>query len=233
MNELWDQIAARASLALSAEQHGNLAAYLDLLLEANTRMNLTRITERAAAEVQHVGDALTLLPFLPAGPHRLADVGSGGGVPGVPLAIVRPDAEVFLVESTRKKAEFLREAASKLGLGNVKVLAERAEAAGRGKLRDSCDVAVARAVGELAVLVEWCLPLVKKGGKMLAMKGARVAEELPAATRAIHARAGGEAAVHPVELPGTEHHVVVEIVKVGRTDPRYPRDPTVAKGKAL
>src|SRR5687767_14267494 len=233
MNELWDQLAARAGLALGPDQHAKLSGYLDLLLEANTRMNLTRITDRAAAEVQHVGDALTLLPLLPAGTHRLADVGSGGGVPGVPLAIVRPDAEVFLVESTRKKAEFLREAAAKLGLTNVNVAPQRAEAAGRGALRDSCDVAVARAVGELAFLVEWCLPLVKKGGKMLAMKGARVAEELPAAKRAIHTLAGGEPVVHPVELPGAEHHVVVEIPKVGRTDARYPRDPTVAKGKAL
>jgi 16S rRNA (guanine527-N7)-methyltransferase len=233
MQELWDQLAAKGSVVLSEEQRAKLSRYLDLLLETNQRMNLTRITERAAAQVQHVGDALTLLPFLPAGPHRLADVGSGGGVPGVPLAIVRPDAEVFLVESTRKKAEFLRGAAGELGLWNVTVVAERAEAAGRGELRDSCDVAVARAVGELAFLVEWCLPLVKKGGKMLAMKGARVAEELPAAKRAIYALAGGEAVVHPVELPGAEHHVIVEIPKVGRTDARYPRDPTVAKGKAL
>jgi 16S rRNA (guanine527-N7)-methyltransferase len=218
---------------LSPEQHEKLGRYLDLLLAANQRMNLTRITDRAAAEVQHVGDALTLLPFLPAGRHRLADVGSGGGVPGMPLAIAWPDAEVFLIEATRKKADFLREAAAKLGLGNVTVINERAEAAGRGVLRDSCDIVVARAVGELAFLAEWCLPLIRKGGKFLGMKGARVGDELPAARRAIHALAGGEPTVHPVELRGTEHHVIVEIPKVGRTDPRFPRDPTVAKGKAL
>src|SRR3954451_24731421 len=104
MNELWAQIAARADIALSPAQHQLLARYLDLLLAANETMNLTRITDRAAAELHHVADSLTLLPFLPKGPHLLADVGTGGGVPGIPLAIARPDAQVLLIESTKKKA---------------------------------------------------------------------------------------------------------------------------------
>lgn len=233
MNELWNQLAAKASLTLTEDQHAKLSAYIDLLLEANQRMNLTRIADRAAAEVQHVGDALTVLPFLPPNAHRLADVGSGGGVPGIILAIARPDAKVVLLESTKKKAVFLQEVVTKLALTNVKVIAERAETAGRGELRDSRDVAVARAVGAMDFLVEWCLPLVKKGGKMLAMKGARIVDELPPAAKAIRMLSGGEAVVHPVELPGTEHHVIVEIRKLGRTDARYPRDATVAKGKPL
>ena len=91
MNPLWTDLAARAGLSLTPEQHAGLARYLDLLLAANATMNLTRITDRAAAEVQHVGDSLTVLPFLPKEPHALADVGTGGGVPGIPLAIARPD----------------------------------------------------------------------------------------------------------------------------------------------
>lgn len=233
MNELWQQLANKASLTLTDDQHSKLSVYLDLLLQANQHMNLTRIADRAAAEVQHVGDALTVLPFLPKEAHRLADVGSGDGVPGIILAIARPDAKVVLLESTKKKAAFLQEVVTKLGLANVKVIAERAELAGRGELRDSCDVAVARAVGTMDFLVEWCLPLVKKRGKMLAMKGARIVDELPAAAKAIRMLGGGEPIVHPVELPGTEHHVIVEIPKLGRTDARYPRDPTVAKGKAI
>ena len=90
-----------------------------------------------------------------------------------------------------------------------------------------------RAVATLDWLAEWCLPLVKKGGKVLAMKGQRAADELPAAARAIKLLNGGPPAVHPVNLPGTEHRVVVEIPKLGRTDARYPRSPTVAKGKPL
>ena len=220
-------------MVLSEGQQGQLSRYIDLLIEANRRMNLTRIADRGAAEVQHVGDALTVLPYLPKEGHRLVDVGSGGGVPGIPLAVARPDVSVVLVEATGKKAAFLAETAKALGLSNVRVVNERAELAGRGELREACDVAVARAVGALDFLVEWCLPLVKKGGRMLAMKGARIVDELPAAKRAIHLLGGGEVIVHPVELPGTEHRVIVEIKKVGRTDARYPRDPTVAKGKAL
>jgi 16S rRNA (guanine527-N7)-methyltransferase len=235
MTALWNDLASRAGIKLSDDQHAKLARYLDLLLEANARMNLTRITDRAAAEVQHVGDALTLLPLLPNGPHRLADVGTGGGVPGMPLALARPDAQVVLIESTKKKAAFLSEAARALGLGNVTVVDTRAEDAGQSPaLRETFDVATARAVATLDWLAEWCLPLVKpKTGKVLAMKGARASEELPAAAKAIKLLNGGEPVVHPVDLPGSEHRVIVEIPKRGRTDPRYPRNATVAKGKAL
>jgi 16S rRNA (guanine527-N7)-methyltransferase len=233
VNTLWNELAGRAGVVLSEGQQRQLSRYIDLLIEANRRMNLTRIADQGAAEVQHVGDALTVLPYLPKEAHRLVDVGSGGGVPGIPLAAARPDVSVVLVEATGKKAAFLAETAKALGLANVRVLNERAEAAGRGELREACDVAVARAVGALDFLVEWCLPLVKKGGRMLAMKGARIAEELPAAQRAIRLLGGGEAVVHPEVLPGAEHHVVVEIPKVGRTLEKYPRDPTVAKGKAI
>ena len=235
MNPLWNDLAARANLPLSDDQHAQLSRYLDLLLEANQRMNLTRITDRAAAEAQHVGDALTLLPHLPKEPHRLADVGTGGGVPGIPLAIARPDAQVVLIESTKKKAAFLASAVAALGLKNVTVVDTRAEDAGQSpKWRETFDVAAARAVATLDWLAEWCLPLVRpKTGKVLAMKGARAAEEVPAAAKAIKLLNGGETIVHPVDLPGTEHRVIVEIPKRGRTDGRYPRAATFAKGKPL
>lgn len=230
---LWDELAAKAGMQLSEQQHAKLGRYLELLLEANLTVNLTAIEDRAAAEVQHVGDALTLLGHLPAGEMMLADVGSGGGVPGLVLAIARPEAEVVLLESTKKKAVFLEKTAGALELANVRVVAERAEDAGRGRLRDACDVATARAVGAMGFVAEWCLPLVKKGGKLLAMKGAKIVEELPASERAIRLLNGGKPIVHKVELPGAENHVIVEIVKMGRTDARYPRDATIAKGKAL
>ena len=235
MTPLWNDLAARAGLTLANERHAQLCRYLDLLLEANQRMNLTRITDRAAAEVQHVGDALTLLPFLPAGDVRVADVGTGGGVPGIPLAIARPDAQVVLIESTKKKAAFLSSAVTALALGNVTVSDARAEDAGQSpQFRETFDVATARAVATLDWLAEWCLPLVKpKTGKVLAMKGARAVEELQAAAKALKLLHAGEPVVHPVDLPGSEHRVIVEIPKRGRTDPRLPRPATVAKGKPL
>jgi 16S rRNA (guanine527-N7)-methyltransferase len=189
--------------------------------------------------VQHVADALTLLPFLPAGPCELVDVGSGGGVPGIPLAIVRPDARVLLIESTRKKANFLRETTAALGLTNVRVTEERAEDLARvkardaGRVREGFDVAAARAVATMVWLAEWCLPLVKKGGKMLAMKGPKVLEELPPAAKAVRMCGGGEPVLHAVSLPGTQNLLIVEIAKTGRCDSRYPRPATQAKGRPI
>jgi 16S rRNA (guanine527-N7)-methyltransferase len=233
MTSVWTELAGRVNLQLSHAQLTLFARYLDLLLDANRRMNLTRITDRAAAEVQHVGDALTLLPHLPRSGFRLVDVGSGGGVPGIPLAIARPEATVMLVESTKKKAAFLKDAVKQLELTNVSVSEWRAEDVGRSNSRETFHVAVARAVATLDWLAEWCLPLVRKGGKLLAMKGAKAAEEIPAARKAIQLLGGGDPVVHPVELPGTDHRVIVEIPKIGPTHDRYPRPASQAKGKPL
>ena len=237
LNELWPQLATRAGITLSPEQHAQLSRYLDLLFEANARMNLTRITDRAAAEVQHVGDALTLLPLLPrqAGGFspRLADVGSGGGVPGIPVAIARPDFSVLLIESTKKKATFLKQTIESLGLTNASVSEWRAEDVAHSNNREAFDIVTARAVATLDFLAEWCLPLAKKGGKFLAMKGPKVADELPAAKRPIKLAGGGEPVIHNVDLPGTEHRVIVEIPKIAKSDAKLPRPATQAKGKPL
>src|SRR5688572_11334273 len=222
MNPLWNDLAARAGVTLSDEQHAGLSRYLDLLLAANARMNLTRITDRAAAELQHVGDSLTVLPHLPAGPIRVADVGSGGGVPGIPLAVARPDATLLLIESTKKKAAFLKQAIDALQLPNISVSEWRAEDVGHSNNRETFDVALARAVATMSWLAEWCLPLVRKGGRMLAMKGPKVADELPEAKRPIKLCGGGEPIIHPVHLPGTEHRVIVEIPKLAKSDSRLP-----------
>jgi 16S rRNA (guanine527-N7)-methyltransferase len=149
------------------------------------------------------------------------------------LAIARPDATVTLIESTAKKAKFLTETAAELGLTNLKVRPERAEDAGHSPVRESFDIVTVRAVGLMIWLVEWCLPLVKVGGTLLAMKGPRIAEELPAALRTIRHLGGGEPVIHPVQLPGTDGHVIVAIKKVRQTDDRFPRPATAAKGKPL
>jgi 16S rRNA (guanine527-N7)-methyltransferase len=233
MIPLWNDLASRAQLSLTEQQHALLSRYLDLLLDANAKMNLTRIDDRSAAEVQHVGDALTLLPFLPRDPHTLADVGSGGGVPGIPLAIVRPDAQVTLIEVTRKKADFLHRTVEALDLPNVTILSSRAEDVGRGALRESFDVVTARALAELVWLVEWCLPLLKIGGRLLAMKGPKVHEEIPHARQAILATGGGAPSLHPVELPGIDNHLLVMITKAAPARPQYPRLAGQAKGRPL
>jgi len=230
---LWNSLAARGGVNLQNQQREKISRYLELLLAANARMNLTRIVDPKSAEILHVGDALTVLPFLPATSHRLADVGSGGGVPGIILAIARPDARVTLIEATKKKAEFLKTAIDELGLTNVTVEPIRAEEAGRSELRESFDVAVARAVATLDWLAEWMLPLVKKGGVMLAMKGQKAADELAGARRIVAKLGGGAGEIIPVELPGAEHHVILRFRKIGTTDSRWPRAASAAKGRPL
>ena len=235
MNPLWTTLAARANLALSDEQATLLNKFLDLLIEANQTMNLTRITDRAQAENLHVGDPLSLLQYLPAGEIALADIGSGGGVPGIPLAIARPDARVLLIESTKKKAAYLKKTVEALGLTNVRVSEERVEDVGHSGRRGSFDVVTARAVATLPWLVEWSMPLLRKGGVLVAPKGMRVIGELEECRRARKALHAGEPKVELVNLgvPGTDGYVIVVIPREGPTKETYPRLPNVAKGNPL
>ncbi|MFO0555812.1 MAG: 16S rRNA (guanine(527)-N(7))-methyltransferase RsmG [Polyangiaceae bacterium] len=165
-----------------------LAEYLGRLLATNERMNLTAVTEPKEAWVRHVADALSLLPHLGGldASSRVADVGSGGGVPGIPLAIARPELQFTLIEATQKKATFLREAVADLGLTNVDVLPERAESLAKLPLhRGRYNVVIARAVAKIAELVDWTAPLVAPGGRELFIKGERAPDELAAAKKTL------------------------------------------------
>lgn len=210
MDLLWNRLAAKAGLQMDDRQSQRLERFLDLLLQANTTMNLTRLADRPAARRGHVADALTLLPFLPRTAHSLADVGSGGGVPGMVLAILRPDAQVALIESVGKKARYLQETAAALALDNVQVLCQRAE-----QVQAQFDVVTARALAAMDPLVRWCLPLVRPGGVLLAMKGPKVQEELPAALAQIRRLGGSPPCIHPASSEELAGHVVVEIRKPG------------------
>ena len=153
--------------------------YLARLLAMNEQMNLTAITTPDDAWTKHALDALSIVPeltFLRAG-AKLIDVGSGGGVPGIPLAIARPDIVVTLVEATQKKAAFLVAVAAALGLSNVKVLAQRAEDL-TGPLAGRFDAVTARAVGKMQALLPWTGPFARRGGKLLFIKGQRADEEM-------------------------------------------------------
>src|SRR5215469_6554618 len=166
------------------------------------------LVEDCMVLLDHLGDA-----------RSLVDVGSGGGMPGIPLKIARPDLRVVLVEADRRKAAFLVHAAARLEL-DVEVVAERAETAGRGPLREAFDVAVCRALAPMPVLAELCLPFVRVGGRLLAMK-AQV-EDAPAAIAAL---GGGPARVAPAPSAARERGVVVVVPKVAPTPHAYPRRP--------
>jgi 16S rRNA (guanine527-N7)-methyltransferase len=195
------QEGARAlGIDLTDEQAGRLLAHLDLLDDWNTRMNLTAIRERSAQLTKHLLDSLSVRPFLQG--TRIADVGSGAGLPGIPLAIVEPGRHFALIESTGKKCRFLEHVRDALGLANVEVVQARAEAF---RPEQRFDTVVARAVGPLADLVKNAGPLVVGGGRLLAMKGRYPADELAA-------RLNGwkVAAVHRLTVPGLdeERHLV-------------------------
>lgn len=222
----WQSLSGMAGKALEAGQVAALGRYLDLLLEANRRVNLTRIRDRRSAEIEHVADALTLLRFLPAEPCEIADIGSGGGVPGIVLAIARPDCRVTLIESIGKKASFLELACRELGLSRVGVLAERAETVGRGERRERFDVVTARAVAEMATLLEWSMPLLRVGGCLLAMKGPRVTTELAGCERWLRPLGAARPVVRELDIPGLPGRRVVEVVKTAPTDSRFPPSPT-------
>lgn len=181
-----DALGASVSEARLAQ----LGDYLGRLLAMNAQMNLTAITDPEIAWERHVLDALTLLPLLagvPAG-GRLVDVGSGGGIPGVPLAIARPDLRITLVEATQKKASFLSAVSAAMGLPNVSVRAERAESLVRGELRAAFDAVTARAVARLFTLAPLTLPFARPGGLVLLIKGQRADEELAEASAVLRAQ---------------------------------------------
>jgi len=192
--------ARSLALDLDEAQLGKLVAHLDLLDEWNSRFNLTAIRDRPSQLTKHLLDSLTVQPYLRG--ERIADVGSGAGFPGIPLAIVEPHRHFSLIESTGKKCRFLEHVREALGLKNVEVVQSRAESY---KPEVRFDTVIARAVGPIADLVKAAGPLVVGGGRLLAMKGRYPEDELAA-------RMSGwkVAAVHPLTVPGLgeERHLV-------------------------
>jgi 16S rRNA (guanine527-N7)-methyltransferase len=178
-----------------------------------------------------VADSLVLLPFLGEA-RRVVDVGSGGGLPGLPLKIARPELEVTLIEADQAKAAFLVQAAARLGLRGVEVLAVRAEEAGRdARHREAYDVAVARAVAALPALVELCLPLVRVGGRLLAQKTS--GDEVAAAARALEMLGGEVVGVEAAASSARDKGVVVIVAKVRPTPDAYPRRSGIPAAKPL
>jgi 16S rRNA (guanine527-N7)-methyltransferase len=220
-----DDFLSRADQAGISFEPGDverLGFYLGYLLDANERMNLTGIRDAGEAWTRHILDALTLLAPLSelADGAAIVDIGSGGGVPGIPLAIVLPGVRFSLLEATTKKAHFLTQVAAKLDLGNVEVLNDRAEqAAAEGSIhRARFDAVVARAVGPLRVVAELAVPFGKVGALILLVKGERADEELSDARRALHSLHTTHAGT--IETP-TGRIVVLE--KRRQTPRMYPR----------
>jgi 16S rRNA (guanine527-N7)-methyltransferase len=198
-----------------------LERWLEALLAAP---GLTAIRDLAEARRVHVDNALAAAELIGDGP--VVDVGSGGGSPGIPIALARPELGVDLLDAQRSKTEFLEAATAELP--NVRVLWGRAEEHGRGEGRDAYGAAVAQALAPPPVALEWCLPLVRPGGRVVLLAGEVDLEQ----ARVVAQEVGG-GSPEAVPLPGSERRSLLVVPKVEPTPERFPRRPGVARKRPL
>lgn len=215
---------AEAQLSFMEEQLAHFTRYYELLVETNKVMNLTAITEPEEVAVKHMVDSLLAYEDGMQG-KTLVDVGTGAGFPGVPLKIYCPSLKVTLVDSLGKRLRFLQQVIDELGLKGIRCEHLRAEDAGRSKKhREQYDYVTARAVARLSVLSEYCLPLAKKGGQFIALKGSRFAEEIEEGEAAVKILGGKIISAEPVKLPGLDDgRAIIKIAKIKATPAQYPR----------
>lgn len=215
------------SSLLSIERSEKLYELTVRMLTENEKYNLTAITDPDKIILNHYADCATLASQLKKG-AEVVDIGCGAGFPTLPLALVRPDLKILAVDSTAKRIGYVAESAALLGLENVTAQVARAEDLGRDPaFRERFDYATARAVAELRTLSELCLPLVRVGGAMVAMKGKNAEFELAGAKRAIATLGGRGAKCEMIELRGLDGeistHPLIIIDKKEKTPAIYPR----------
>lgn len=211
-------------LGLSQRQLDQFAIYVTELRRWNEQVNLTAISDDREIIIRHFLDSLRCALSWGTAPNNLVDVGAGAGFPGLPLKILRPELSLTLVESVEKKAAFLRHIAAELDLSDVNIIVGRAETAGRSEThRERYDLAVARAVAELRVLAEYCLPFCRVSGRFLAPKGGQIADELAEARKAIDQLGGQLIALEDVDLPDVERRKLVVVQKISPTPQQFPR----------
>ncbi|MCK9487180.1 MAG: 16S rRNA (guanine(527)-N(7))-methyltransferase RsmG [Dehalococcoidia bacterium] len=238
--------ATRLALTLSDAHVEAFEAYLGLVEEWNERAGLTSVSDRDEMQRRHFGESLALLvalreagvlpaPMAEGDRTRIADLGPGGGFPGVPMRILEPALDLVLVESNQRRAEFLRHLVASLALDRVEVVTARAEEAGRDPaLREGFDLVVARALAPLAVLVEYGVPLLRRGGVLATPKGSRAAEELAEAAGALAALGAVALDLVPLSLPaGAPPQTVLVVRREGDLDERYPRRPGIPSKRPL
>lgn len=223
---LMSKAAEDVGLELSESQYEKFIIYKDLLKEWNEKINLTAITEDEEIIKKHFIDSIKAFKreeFKKA--NTLIDVGTGAGFPGIPIAIMRGEIKVTLLDSLNKRVNFLNTVINELNLKNVTTIHSRAEDGARQKnLRESFDIATSRAVANMSVLSEFCLPYVKVGGHFIALKGPSVDEEIKESKKAISTLGGTLIDICEVQIEDTElKHNLVIVKKINECSKAYPR----------
>ncbi|HLR79570.1 MAG TPA: 16S rRNA (guanine(527)-N(7))-methyltransferase RsmG [Bacillota bacterium] len=218
----------KKGIQLTSQQLEQFAIYFKTLVEWNKKMNLTALTSEEDVYLKHFYDSITAAFYVDFNqPIELCDVGAGAGFPSIPLKICFPQLRVTIVDSLKKRIGFLEHLATKLELDHVHFYHDRAETFGRNKkFRQRFDLVIARAVARMSVLSELCLPLVKKNGTFIAMKGSQVEEELDVAQKALQQLGGELKHTYTFTLPeeNSERSIVI-IDKEKNTPKKYPRKP--------
>lgn len=221
---LLERTLAAHGVTLDKEALMRLDLYAERLIETNRQFNLTAVTDPDEVTVKHFADSLVLLgkTEFPAG-ASLLDVGTGAGFPGLALKLARPDLQVAFLDGTRKKLGFISSVLEETGLAG-ETLHLRAEEAGKlPKYREKFDFVTARAVADMAVLVEYCLPFVRAGGLFLAMKSAAAEEEIQNAAGAVRQLGGKTEQNLLFDLVENTPRRIVFVRKISQTPPKYPR----------
>lgn len=236
--EIFAKNLAQFGYELSDKQKQQFETYYQELVSVNERVNLTRITDKGEVYAKHFYDSVTpLLVFgnLFEGKKTLVDVGAGAGFPSLPMKILQPELQVTIIDSLGKRLNFLEELIAKLGLKNVTLVHARAEDAGQdSKLREKFDLVTARAVARMSVLSEYCLPLAKKSGYMVALKGPKAQDELKDAKKALKILGGKLEQVKELTLPDSDdERTLIVVKKVASTPKKYPRQAGTPNRKPL
>ena len=207
--------------------------YYEMLIEKNKVMNLTAITDRNEVILKHFIDSVALLKYHKLSDERMIDVGTGAGFPGIPLKIICPGLKVTLFDSLNKRVGFLNEVIEELGLSGIEAVHGRAEEGGRDKnLREAYDIAVSRAVANMAVLSEYCLPFVKIGGWFIPYKSYDIEQELADGKKAVSVLGGKIDRVEKLEIEGNGRSFIF-IKKEKSTPKAYPRKAGTAKRQPI
>ncbi|MCD8778077.1 16S rRNA (guanine(527)-N(7))-methyltransferase RsmG [Mammaliicoccus sciuri] len=217
-----------SGITLSDKQISQFETYFEMLVEWNEKINLTAVTEKEEVYLKHFFDSVTPSFYIDFNEiETICDVGAGAGFPSIPLKIVYPHLQITIVDSLNKRIKFLNELAASLDLDKVNFVHDRAETFGKSQqYRESFDLVTARAVARLSVLSELCLPLVKKGGQFVALKGSQGNEELEDAQFAISVLGGEVKTVNEFTLPLEESmRQIITIDKLRQTPKKYPRKP--------